>query len=975
MKRWYTISAFLISFAAIAFWVFSNNSGASDNEGITENEELEKAGIKGYYEWLFENRKNPTTGELTVNDILEGRRQVEEYRATHSTRGGGLALNWEFVGPNNIGGRTRAIVIDPNNTNRMYAAGISGGVFYTDNAGQQWYSCAGNESLGSLLVGAMTLAENGDLYIGTGESNTGYFDGTASFTHAFVGNGIYKSSDGGQTFTLLSATEPTPGVIGSSSSVSWAYVYRVDSKPGDANTLVAGQNKGLWYSTDGGSTWTACSSALTGGLMNSSEATEAMFDADGYLHAIYSNRYYRSVNNADPFTLDLYGENLPASGLSRVTIALAPSDPNYVYAYAAKSDESLKGIYRSTDRGITFEAISPEGSALFDPPEGQGSYNLAIVVNPSNKDRVYIGGASQSYTWQDGGAWSSMSNGYFFPEYSAKYIHPDHHTFVFSPTDPNIMYVGSDGGISRTTNALSAYPDFATMNKGYSTYQAHGVASGFYGEAIGGSQDNGTYFVNFLGNSTLEGLRPFGGDGGRAHVSRIRPEYLFGTSVGFLASGPNGGGLRRSVNGGQSQSSFFDCNIDYTGGGGTGCSQDGFPDGGGEFVTEWKIWENWDLYSTFEGILEEGGTVEYPAGSGNFYANGDMVNYEGRDILLNKSNISESRLYFASGPNVWVTNGALFSSTEASEWFKIQTGTTIGIPTAFDFTNDGDILYVGTSSGKLYRFEGLLEANYEYIGDVFDPVAAGITQYVYPEAFGSRITGISINRNNPDEVALSVGGYGVDQNVYYSTDALDNDAADFTGIAGQLPNIPVFDVLIESYNPDVILAATEYGVWSYNVASGGEWTQETSIIGNVPVLEIREDWIRDQSCSAIYIGTHGRGFYRATNLASGECDFTLQNDVAADMAPIQEEIIAGVSLSPNPADDLTQATFTISKTATVSIKIYSITGELAGSYGSTTYNAGTNTVSLNIKSLMPGVYLVVFESAGSYPKSAKLSVY
>ncbi len=978
MKKWYTISALCIAIGAIAVWYFTESFNYEGNASAEEQqkEQEEKAGKKAYYEWLFELRKNPATGTLTLDDILEGRRQVEAYHSKHGTRDGSLlSLDWDWMGPNNQGGRTRAIVIDPNNPNRMYAGGISGGLFITDNAGQSWYPAAGNKDLGSLLVGAIALADDGTLYVGTGEGNTGYYDGSTSpFTHAFVGNGIYKSTDSGTSFTILSATEPTPGVMGSTSSSSWAYVYRVNAKPGESNTLVAAQNKGLYYTTDGGETWTACTSLVTGGAMNTSDAQEALFDSEGYLHAIYSNRYYRSVTNTDPFTLDLYGEGLPISGLSRVTICVAPSDANYVYAYAAKSDETLKGIYRSTDKGLNFEAISPEASTLFNPPAEQGGYNLVIAVNPADKDRVYIGGAVEAYTWRDGGAWTAMSNGNF-ATYDPKYIHADQHVIVFHPTDPNIMYYGSDGGISRTTNALAAYPDFATMNKGYGTYQANGIAIGYYGEAAGGSQDNGTFFTSFLGNSTLEGMEILGGDGGRAHISKIRPEYLFGAYASFPSTGVNGGNLRRSVNGGASSASLFDCHIDYTGGGGTGCSQDGAPDGGGEFVAEWKIWENWNLYNTFKGILEEGGTVEYPAGSGTFYALGDEVNFEGRTIELTKSNIQESRLYFASGANVWVTDGALYSSTEPAVWYKIQTGSLLGTPSAFEYDNTGDILYVGTSSGRLYRFEGLLEANFEYVGDVFDPAAAGITQFLYTNTFGSRITGISINRDDPNELALSIGGYGVDQNIFYSTNALADSSAVFTGIAGELPNIPAYDVLIESYNPDVILAATEYGVWSYNVTLGGEWTQEAEEIGNVPVMEIREDWVRDVTCSAIYIGTHGRGFYRAINLAPGTCDFTKQNDVAEDVGPIQEEIIAGVVVAPNPADELTTLSLYLARSTSLNIKIYNMNGELKSATGLNVYPAGTNNIPVNVSTLTPGTYLLVVESVGGYPKSVKLTVY
>ena len=100
----------------------------------------------------------------------------------------------------------------------------------------------------------------------------------------------------------------------------------------------------------------------------------------------------------------------------------------------------MQGIYRSTDGGATFGVISPEASDLFNPPGDQGNYNLCIAVNPADENRIYVGGQIDSWTWKSStGAWTPMSNS-GYPEYFAKYIHADHHTIVFHPTNPDIMY-------------------------------------------------------------------------------------------------------------------------------------------------------------------------------------------------------------------------------------------------------------------------------------------------------------------------------------------------------------------------------------------------------------------------------------------------------------------------------------------------------------------------------------------------------
>jgi len=969
MKLRITIPIVLAVLASGGFFlnkamVSNSQDGVSEMASEFSKEEKKEALIKAQQDWLFELRKNPATGDLTMDDIYAGKSQVKAKLAS-SARGGGLGLEWESMGANNVGGRTRAIVINPDNPNEMWACGVSGGVFISTDGASSWTPSPGNETLGSLLVGAMTRATNGDLYVGTGEDATGFFDGSSSFTHMFTGDGVYKSTDGGISWSSLTATQPTPGVIGAPSTVDWAYVYRLAASPSDANSVVAGHNGGLSYSTDGGDTWSFCTTA-TLGEMDNNGAEDVVWDTDGYIHTIYGNRYYRSVDAANPYELELIGEGLPTSALSRVVIAVAPSDPEYVYAYAANTAQELRGIYRSTDRGLNFSIISPEASDLFNPPGQQGNYNLCIAVNPSDRDIIYVGGQLDTWTWRAStAAWTAMSfSGY--GEASPKYIHADHHTIVFDPTDPNIMFVGSDGGVSRTTNALAVYPDFGIKNKGYSTLQLHGVSVGFYGEALGGSQDNGSQFVNFLGNSTLEATEILGGDGGKGEISKIRPEYLFAAFTDFSTGSANGSALRRSVNGGSTAGSMYDPNIDNDG--------NGSADTGGEFVAEFKLWEDWELYQTFKEVIETG-TIEYPAGSGVFYEVGDIVDYEGREVELTTTGISQSRFVLGSGSNVWMTNGALFNSTENPTWVKIQTGSLLGIPTAFEFSGDGDVLFVGTSTGRLYRFSGLIQASLQYNEDEeYIPAEDGIVEYLYPSAFGSRITGVSIDQNDANIMAVSRGGFGVDDNVYYSDNALDDDAAVFTSISsGNLPNIPVFDILVHSYDNDWIVAATEFGVWTYNVSAGGDWVQETAVAGSVPVFEVREDWIRDTDCRAIYIGTHGRGYMRATNLAPTECDFTKQNDIAADSGPIQEEIIAGIVLAPNPAFDFTNINMTLKESSEINISVFNMSGVQLIDLGSTSYAAGVHNITLDVRDLMPGNYLVVFNT-GSSITSRKVTV-
>ena len=985
MKRSFTIFGFsLIAITAIVFFACNSEKKFSENnsELSTEaQEELEEqATAQAYREWINDIRSNPVTGKVEVADLLAARDQMRAYHANHNGERGGslLGLQWENFGPNNVGGRTRAMLIDRNNTSRIYAGGASGGLFYSDNGGLQWYPHPQNDEFSTLIISSIAQAANGDLYFGTGEYWADYYDASlGSYTHGFTGDGIFMAPAVTGTdlpvFTQLTATIPTAGEIGSNSSATWGYVNRIACHPTTAGTIVAATNSGLKISTDFGTTWSNCEGD---GSPLSTISDDCVFDKDGFLHAISSatRKYYRSMSADDPSALTEYSEGLMTGSIRRV-LAVSPSDPNYVYIYSAKSGTyGCQGVFQSTNHGETFTKITEEASAYFNP-NGTGAnitWNMCIAINPADPQRIYIGGQIEAWTWNGNTvSWVPMSNS-GYPTWYAKYLHADQHWILFPPDyDPvtnDVMYFGSDGGVSRSTNASAAYPDFGTLNKGLNFYQAHGIATGIEGEAMGGAQDNGSQYVNFDLNSEFQSVEVLGGDGGKTEISRIRPEYLFGTFFSITGNG-SGAVLRRSVNAGASMASIYDCNID---GGLATCLQDGLIDGGTDFVTQFVLWENYDLYKTFADVLD-GDTIEYPVGSGDMYSSGDVVNYEGRDITLDRSGLSESRLYHAAKSALWVTTGALFNSTEAPVWFKLLVAS--GTVTAIEYSNDGNTLYVGTANGKLYRLDGLLTANFEYVDvdedpgtpGVFNTVDAGITTFTYATTFSNDITGISIDRNDPNKVAISIAGYGVDQNVWYSADALNGDAAVWECISdgGSLPNIPVYDILMHVTDQDKLLIATEFGIWSYSISSGGEWTQESMGFeggvgpGNVPVFEIREDWIRDTNCHAIYIGTHGNGYYRTLTLSEGGCDFS-----TVSAGPIQEEIIAGIILSPNPADVTTVANITLNESATVTTSIFNLSGSLVKIVGTTHFAAGNYNIIVDVRDLTPGTYFVSFDVNG-----------
>jgi hypothetical protein len=934
---------------------------SADGESVTE--------VSAYKKAMFEVRKNPNTGLLTEEDILQGIFQVREARDrqfANSQYQRSLGLDWELLGPTNVGGRTRAMMFDQSNPDRVYAGSVSGGLFFSDNGGLTWTSHPDNyseEGFKSNLISSIDQAANGDIYVGTGEQFIGYYDGSfGAFTHGFTGNGIYKSTDGGATFRVLDATEPTPGTLGSTSSTAWGYVNRVACHPTDNNIVMAGTNRGLKYSTDGGASWNDVNADGTNLI---GAADDVVFDANGIWHALHNDTYYKGTSSSDPSAgTGTVGEGLPsASAVRRGVLAVAPSDPNYVYMYAADNTEALLGVYQSTDGGETFSTIAGTGSTFFNPPGGQGNYNLCIEVNPADPGRVYIGGQIDAWSWNEAsGNWDQMAAA-FFPNGNPKYIHADHHFFAFHPSNPNIMIFGTDGGVYRTLNALDQFPDWQDFNKSYSTMQMHGVAGGFEGEAMGGSQDNGTAYLDYTGNSLGEARRVLGGDGGEAEISKVRPSFLFASFFDFA----NGGGaLRRSLNDGNSWASMFDDNIDP--------NLDGVA--GGDFWEADYLWEDYDRGFLFNPVLT-GDMIEYPAGSGTMVGLGDVVTYDGETFELNPENVQRSRFFYgAPTGSLWMTNQALKNSTEGPPvWFQVASG--VSDVTAVHVTADGDHAYFGNSAGSVYRLDGLNSATYEYVfgtGEQWFPDSAGITRTLIG-SLGSRVTGVEVDQNDDNHVVASTGGYGDATNVHRSTNAATSSAS-FTSISSGLPNIPAFDCMIDFYNGDNILVATEFGVWSYDASNpGGGWTQEIEEIGSVPTFEIRQEVMRETQCRPIYIGTHGRGMWRAINnvdIALG-CDFEIRGFALGD-DPIQENIIGKISLAPNPADESSRLGFNLEESGRVQISVYDLSGrQVLVITNGANLPAGDHNFSISTNELKAGNYLVVIQTETGV-KSTKMAV-
>lgn len=944
-------------------------------------------GIKGAQEWLFNIRKNPVTGTVDYNDVLRAQEQARLYDelASSSRTSSAPNLLWQEVGPDNVGGRTRAIVVDKDDPNRMYAAGVSGGFWMSTDAGTSWYKY--NDMIENLAVVSICQAANGDVYFGTGEGNGLYYL-LGSGSAGILGGGIWKSTDHGQSFTRLTATIPSAQ---NSSSADFAAVNKMAAHPTDANTIYAATDRGIRISTDGGQTWSnPVTTSLTSTTLVQNAATDVEVAPDGsYALASISGKLYKSPTGAFQ-TWDNISDGgtneLPSGGMGRIEFNIAPSDANYIYASVAKVTGRLYNIYLSTDAGNTWSVIGPGGSLSFEPfgAQSQGNYDNAIAVLPNNKYSALVAGV-ELWKWvatassPTTGQWTRIALENPDVPQNPYYVHADKHVITFKPGTPSTFYIGCDGGIFRTTDGGQTY---SAVNKYYNVTQFYSVAfkafnmdaGGTVGNIVmGGAQDNGTQFIDgSSGNSVMSATQVGGGDGAWCEFSMLNPSAMF-TTVYY-------GSLGRSSNDGSSMSGFYNSRINALDPGNNAAAA--------SFVTPIALWES-RYEPTSPDSITVIATTNMPAGTTDTVpslTNGLPVIYT-TPVAISAGDTFKVQDYYQSKlavgftSQIFMTRGALdFSSTP--KWTKIagarsKPNAFSGVTQTLAWDPNGDVLYVGTDGGKVYRISNIKTVIDSTKNGDIDSVGTANTdnQLVCTQigGFSGRcVTGLAVDPNG-SKLIVTLGNYGTTNYIYIcqnrNTAASSTTTTNFTAITGTgLPTMPVYGATFDKWNPNSVVLGTEMGVYATDdvTASTVTWVHETDF-PNVPVFQIRQaQWPTWESniSGYIYAATHGRGIWRTTNTAApvgiNEPSHTVTNTALS------------VIVSPNPVSEKALVGFTLRESGNVILKVYDLRGQLVRTIKRDA-RAGVVQVEIDSQELTAGTYLVSIE-AGAQKGTAKFVV-
>ena len=255
-----------------------------------------------------------------------------------------INMEWIEMGSDNIGGRTRAVLIDKNNENLVFAGAATGGLWKSTTGGLSWNKVNGSDQFDNICVSSICQVSNGDIYFGTGE-----YYATYNNLRGFRGQGIWKSTDHGATWTHLTSTWNDSD----NSKQIFYYVNKLASPANNSSKIYAATVAGLMVSTDAGATWSNPISDANANLA----CTDVQVSSDGQVVVISLNNLVYVCNTGNDVFVNKSGATSIPTGLGRIEFSIAPSNSNYIYCLAADATGGLKNVYKSTNKGDTWTAI------------------------------------------------------------------------------------------------------------------------------------------------------------------------------------------------------------------------------------------------------------------------------------------------------------------------------------------------------------------------------------------------------------------------------------------------------------------------------------------------------------------------------------------------------------------------------------------------------------------------------------------
>ena len=671
------------------------------------------------------------------------------------------AESWQPLGPDGMNmldwdmgrviGRVTALAVDPADESHLFLGAAAGGVWKSTDGGESWtqlFDTIGTESIGSILL------ESGNpdhVWVGTGEAWAGCLD--------YFGLGLFYSDDGGATFTAKNGAGDT--------AMPLSFVTTIAQSPSDPNVLLVGgqghcsdtgssTNGGIYRSTDGGATWTS--------VMASTGVRDITFhptDANLVYAQVKSKGVYRSTDAGATWVRLENG--LPVGGLAAYgRLVMAPSDPLTLYALLGPSSGATLKLYVTTDGGDSWTLVND------DACEGQCYYNMTIDVHPTDPQRILVGTIRPALSLDGGQTLTILTSGWG----GAQAVHQDTHIVRFSRNDGDVFWVGSDGGLWRSDDAGGT---FVNLNANLEITQFYDIAIDPTNpeRVYGGAQDNSS---SRRADENLWDVTEVTGDGFMNAVDETDPNRVFQTS---------------------------------------------YPSGGASLILSTAQGEP----NTFGWVNTAGQDQNDPfpwvtplvTGAGSVF-------------------VGSNRVYRAT----IVDNPNAYSWTAISDTLTGNATSSINvIIDAFDANASALRMYAGTSNGKIAMTEDALAAS---------PVWTDVTG-AYP---GGNVSDIAFDPADLTRVFVT-------RSVFAEPHLLRSvGGADWEAIGAGLPTIPANTVVVDPLDSQRIFVGTDIG--AYESTDGGA-TFEPFMTG-LPLGMVVTDFEISADPHVLVAGTYGRGTWK-----------------------------------------------------------------------------------------------------------------
>ncbi len=780
--------------------------------------------------FFFNALRDPSINQIPGNARVKELELFQSIKNMRLKSTKASTYTWAEAGPNDVGGRTRALAIDIRNSDIILAGGVSGGIWKSTDKGASWsLKNTPEETLSVTSICQDTRTGHEDTWY----YSSGEFDGGSAGASgaSFYGYGLFKSTDNGETWTMIYGQDTNPYIY----DTLFDFVSKIKVNPHNGEVYVAANGYGLLRLINNAGS-IELKTAIGGG--NDHYYCDFDFDSEGNVLCVLSdlgyNKYYAPtkkdpINNPGVYyapkgTLDFTqidpDQVTFPSKHERSLIRFAPSnsDIGYVYTHKGNNEVAFHKIDITEKKLIDRTAFLPASPSNSNGILGQqGNYNMTLAVKPDDPDFIVIGSTSlfrstdgfttvpEFYNGWIGGykASSTLSYSSYFNH------HADCHITVFDPNSNTAVWSGHDGGLSfveditlRTAEGTNLR--WENKNNGYNVtqyYTVSDITKANEDRYLGGTQDNGSPSFKWDGINTSQSTDVSSGDGSYCYMGK---NYAY-------VSTQNGNIMR------------------------IGYGDDGMPLSPYSSTGPW----NW--------------TVAHPSDAeGQLFINPFVVDRNNENIM-----------YYAGGTQVWINQGMEAIPASQNEtmhgWYAPEaltlTGTTVSA-LAISKT-PGNVLYYAayssTGAPKIFKVK-----NSHYDVDLL--VREDISIDAAPN--GAYPYYIAINPANADEIIVIFSNYGV-PSAFHST----NGGESYINIDGNLtateesPGPSFRSAAIQNWAGEkTFYVSTSIGTYKTNKLNGSNTIWEViakETLGNVVCNRVKTSDLDGK----VVIATHGRGLF------------------------------------------------------------------------------------------------------------------